>query len=1009
MPRKRILKKIVKEKTVMHVDEKKIKRTRDYLVPIILISAFLLVLFFNSYFNYTTNVAYNPAGETIGTKFYLSGPDPYYNLRLCQVTLETGEYPFIITGDPLLNYPVGAYGSARPPLFNMIAVGASHFLSGITGMQSLDALGWCMLFLPAIYGALLVFPIYGIGKELFSKRVGLLAALFIAIIPLHVSSGHGSALSLFDHDSFVLLLFAITFYFTIKALKQNNDIKKGIIYSLFAGVAIAAVELTWVGGQLLFLMLLLYLVTQFIFDIFSSKMNNLSTPIFITTMLGFAVIITAPYEFVTGLFFSSYILLIFSVSFFILVMYIILKKLNMPWVLSVPILGLIFTVGLVFLYFVNKKVVMVGGAIQDISNMIFGTGIYGEQVSLTIGEAHTYGMSQVAMSIGPALYWFGIIGFILYLYKTHKDKWLPQNILFIIIFVIEFWMTTQAGRFLNDLIICVSIFSAFVLFIFVDKANFKKINQIRCFKDLRKKLTMTHIAVFFILLLVVMPNAFLSLDAAVPPHAKEKIFGKGYAGVFGLSIGQEAYWSDVCYWLSQQDTEVEKDGNKPGVVTWWDYGFYLASMSKHPTVADNYQDGLRCSGNFLTAQSEKEAVSVLIVRLVEGVKMPIRSATADVPDNIEKIFLKYFDEKNTTLIISIFENPKENAFSYNQLISPEYGNTFLRVDEFNAMYHDVTNILLVLSDEDLTNLYHDLIVETGTKIGYFGVEQRDVYQIFGVFPFLSDKGTHGYATLEDDWYKTTYVDENTKKSYTYEQLINESDYNRSKMSITSFTKEKDAYYNSMAYKGFFGIKQEGVNTNNRVPSYLLKHWKIAYISSYVSLLKYYEGAKINGTVSIGDINYDGTVVYLFDEYDIPHDYSVIQNGKFSLLGLSGNCTVKLFMQDKNLGEKFVGNITEDEAKRNVASNYSIDFKVDFSDVVVNITGVNETSRLVFSSTLYEHISKQQENISNNMYPFSSVPSSYYNFKIYNSTDYLLYEQEHFLWPGKNFVNITVGE
>ena len=48
-------------------------------------------------------------------------------------------------------------------------------------------------FVPALFGALLVFPVYFIGKILFGRKAGLIAALLIAIIPIHISSGHGSA------------------------------------------------------------------------------------------------------------------------------------------------------------------------------------------------------------------------------------------------------------------------------------------------------------------------------------------------------------------------------------------------------------------------------------------------------------------------------------------------------------------------------------------------------------------------------------------------------------------------------------------------------------------------------------------------------------------------------------------------------------------------------------------------------------------------------------------------
>ena len=991
------------------------KPKRNYYIAITLIGLFCLVLFFNSYFNYTSGIAHNPDGDTFGTRFFLSGPDPYYNLRLCEQTLETGVYPFVelSDGDPLLNYPAGVYAGARPPLFNLIAVGATHVVEGLTGMPQMDALGWCMLFLPAIYGALLVFPVYGIGKELFNKKVGLIGALFVPLIPIHLGTGHGSALSLFDHDSFILLLFAVTFFFTIKALKQTKNIKKGILYSILGGVAVAGVELTWVAGQVLFLLLVLYLIVQLVFDIFTNKTKDISKPIFISIILTTAFTITLPYTIAVSQTFNSHIFYTAIASVAILGLYLLLNKLKLPCIISIPILGIIGGTGISFLYLLSRRVFSIPGPLENIANTIFGSGIYGEQVSLTIGEAHTYGMSQTVMSFGPAIYWIALAGFVLYLFKTYKDKFPQQNMFLIVIFFTQFWMTSVAGRFLNDLVPIVCVFTGYTLYLILKKADYKQmirnIKSIGGFHGIRKGIKIYHyLTIICIIGLLLLPNTFLSLDAAVPPQMKQEVFGEDYSGYFGLYLGQQVYWGDACRWLSMQDTEYETDAERPGVLTWWDYGFYLVSMSKHPTVADNYQEGLRCAGNFHTAQNEKEATSVLIIRLVEGVKEPMRLEVGDMPEQTKDIFRNYFDDNNATKLIGILENPFINAPSYNALISPEYGNTFLREDGYNAMYHDGTDILMTLSDYQLTSLYHDLIEQTGYQIRYYGVEQRDMKEIFGVFPFLSDKATHGYASLEDDWYITYYIDKNTGNRYTIEELNNMTSYERKDLDITSTTTEKEPYYNSMAYKAFFGIRtDDGGLPDNRVPGYLLSHWKLAYVSPYISILKYYEGANITGTVKVDGRGYDGTIIYVMDEYGIPHDYDIVENGQFEVIGLEGNTTLKLYVQGEFLDERSMGTISKEEATWEIESNYTTDFVIDSANVNVSINNLNESAYLKISSDIYVQEQREQTFLENKEYYFSNLPPSYYTFEIVNQTNSSIYITNKFLSPGSNFININM--
>jgi len=57
------------------------KMNKSMLIAISLVAIFLMVLFLNTYFNVASGQTYNPDGEGLG-QYYLSGPDPYYNMRI---------------------------------------------------------------------------------------------------------------------------------------------------------------------------------------------------------------------------------------------------------------------------------------------------------------------------------------------------------------------------------------------------------------------------------------------------------------------------------------------------------------------------------------------------------------------------------------------------------------------------------------------------------------------------------------------------------------------------------------------------------------------------------------------------------------------------------------------------------------------------------------------------------------------------------------------------------------
>ena len=270
------VKKIRTEKKPTHVK-------KNWWIALSLVGIFFLVLFLNAYFNLTSEVSINQGGTGLN-KFYLSGPDPYYNMRLVETTVETGKYPFYSDNDPLLNYPLGESGG-RPPLLNMLALGFSRFF--VPFMSETDAIGYSMQFLPALFGALLIFPVYYLGKTLFGRKEGLVAAFLVPLIAIHIGSGHGSAYSLFDHDSLNLLLFFISFLFLIKGVKEK-DAWKSVLYALLAGVSLAALSLTWVEAQFLYVVIALYAVIQMLVDIFTDKIEpRVFRTAFITLLAGY--------------------------------------------------------------------------------------------------------------------------------------------------------------------------------------------------------------------------------------------------------------------------------------------------------------------------------------------------------------------------------------------------------------------------------------------------------------------------------------------------------------------------------------------------------------------------------------------------------------------------------------------------------------------------------------------------------------------------------------------------
>ena len=967
---------------------------KNWWIAISLIGIFLLVLFLNTYWNFTSEVSINPEATDF-SKFYLSGPDPYYNMRLVEVTYETGRYPFYSVNDPLLNYPVTA-GGGRAPLFNMMALGFSRLLSPF--MNEVDAIGYSMQFIPALFGALLIFPVYFIGKQLFNKKAGLIAALFIAIIPIHLGSGHGSAYALFDHDSFNLLLFFLTFLFLILSIKEKNPIKS-ILYAVLAGIPLAALTMTWVQAQFLYTVIAIYAVIQMLIDIFTNKIElrifrTSSIVLFTGYLISLPVIASGK----GGFSISTSLFLCIAITAFGFVYYIFGRK-KIPWTISIPLIFTITGIGLVFLYFIEDIAasIKILSPLSRLSDVIFGSGIYGTKVAMTIAEANTYQISHTVMSFGPAIYWLGWAGFVYLLYRYYKNKNRKDYLFIIMLFIINIWLAGTAGRFLNDMVPLIAILGGWIVWIFIDWVDYKQmLRNIRSagggIHGIRRGIKFLHIfGILFIAFLVILPNAFTAFDAAIPTAftknrtsiLKIDMFGEDHRGAFGLGVGKERYWVDAFDWLNDQDLDIEDPTERPAFISWWDYGFYEVALGDHPTVADNFQDGIPPAANFHTSTSEEEAVIVLIVRIMES---DLRVNKGKISDDVTNALIKYAGDSNAEKIVNWVEGPR-TAPSYGNPIGEEYdentskdytvGQQYPR----NAVYHDVVALLTDettgISDEELTWLYHDIQKATGKSIRYYGVEGYD-RQIFNIFGFLSDKSLLLVNGIADDFIELLYegyeVSPQTGEKVPGSEFakpakeIIEMDPEKRRYTVVTGTKQnyKDLYFDTMFYRTYIGPAQGEPGSYSeldwQIPCYDMRHFYAEYISDLnkfpyyntgkgaVVIAKYYEGAIINGTVTYEGSPIDAQVVVQknltytdiqgaslaidHDKFDIdPNKENA--TGEFSVISGAGNIRLQIrrypeLGQNAFIYKNIVFNsdtdpelfpISEEDAMRKVGSDF----------------------------------------------------------------------------------------
>ncbi len=173
---------------------------------------------------------------------YLRNIDSYMFYRhMDYIINNNGVFPL---HDPLVQAPNGQpLGTEWYPYQYIGAYSYLFFLNLFPGLQ----LWQYLVYFPAFLAALMAIPMYYIGKIIYDKKAGILAAFFVVFEFSNVSRSLGGDP---DSDAIVMLVPLILmalFLLTYKYIVDNKFDKKALIYSVITGVALALWAHTWAG------------------------------------------------------------------------------------------------------------------------------------------------------------------------------------------------------------------------------------------------------------------------------------------------------------------------------------------------------------------------------------------------------------------------------------------------------------------------------------------------------------------------------------------------------------------------------------------------------------------------------------------------------------------------------------------------------------------------------------------------------------------------------------------
>ena len=946
----------------------------------LLLTAFGLTFAIRTIFTYPVISQWGPLFT------YAGGSDSYYHSRVMEYIVLTHHN---LVRDPMLRFPVGAI-NPREPLFDWMNAILGLIFAPAFGGNVVVAGAWFLDLQAPLWAAFSVFPVYLIGREVSGKRTGLIAALIFPWIPASIDSsifGYANYLSFY---TFLILVVLYGFIRTVKAVGSRRWIdsyrdpkqylpglrnflrveRTAVKWAVFTGVSLGALALAWQGYTydvvVIGISVLVLLIIERIRHVDSF---GLYVATWIVGLVGFPMEMPyylTQYGSLTAPGFTTFFILPAIVFFGILLLllpFLLLR--DVPWVFSLPFMVLLIAVGTLGLAVLRPSI---------FQSLITGQGYFVKTlIYSTVAEAQAPSIDQLIVGYGVFTFFLAFAGLALFGYLTVRQRFKRYLIVFLVFALLSIYLPISASKFFLlgspafALLPAEAIRRALEIGGYPElRRNVSSLSDRRSqFAAFRKSFKVRHVVILALVVALILPNIWISIDAGIPGNTKNQFAlqvastippwlslnssapASNYFGAAGTALDTPNQYDSAGYnWLSQQDTNVAPS-NRPAFISWWDYGFQAIAQGDHPSVADNFQNGIDPAGQFLLSQNESQAIAVLTVTLLQAEQRA--SGLTYLPASLNAILAG--DGVNLTQFHNLLGN---TSADYNLVVNNP--NRYLPVNpstltDDNAMYLATEWYLASsLSLPKMAQVYNDVQAYTGWSIRYAMSDTR-------LFPFSGTDTGIFYAPadltgrvidaagLPSTFFNVTILgsDGNTYPAGQLPPTVQAVQYE-----INYFA----PFYNSMIYHTYIGYNGTDVGLSGGIPGlsgaaqsspiepgWMLQHFMVVYKTAYYcpqanatdgsscfsatnlpaavsnakqhngtadtsalsyfqggeSMLAYYPGETLYGTVDLPNGAPDGGVrVTVFDQWGIPHMTSVTApDGSFTLVLPPGNDTLNL--------------------------------------------------------------------------------------------------------------------
>jgi len=590
---------------------------------------------------------------------WFKGADPWYQMRLVDNFIH--HFPHRIYFDAFTNYPHG-FAIGWPPFYTWLIGGGAWIIGlGHPSQYTAETVG---AFTPAVLGTLTIIPVYFIGKELFNRWAGIMAAILIVILPSEFLSR--SLLGFTDQHVAEVLFSTVSILFLIMAIKRareremsfshliNKDwavIKKPLIYTLLTGIFLGIYLLTWAAGLMVVFIIVVYLGIQFIIDHLRGKSTDY---LCIIAVLTFAIAAIMSVPFLSREIPASLSGPIFWVSLMIAIIVPLgLSGISRfmgnkgwhPVLYPLLLLLVIAPIALLIFWLIDPSLFHV---IVDQLRRFAPVGARG----LTIQEARPLDITM-AWSNFTTSFFISFVSLVLITYRAVKEKSADKT-LFLVWCVVMLALTFAERRFCYYFAVNAALLTGYFSWRVLDFAGLGKLltrpkeikEMVKAYTTKKKKKKMkakekvgerrflqpkatwikvigAGIVIFF---LVFFPNIY-------PEHGFS--FGKLEACVSRGPVAVDADWQSALVWLRENTPEPFDDPDyyyqlydfppreghgfedydypetAYGIMSWWDYGHWITRIGRRLPIACPFQAEAPIAGKYLTSQNETAANQIM--------------------------------------------------------------------------------------------------------------------------------------------------------------------------------------------------------------------------------------------------------------------------------------------------------------------------------------------------------------------------------------------------------------